>query len=286
MAALKNLVHLLLLFSIIFCQGKQDGWELVSAEREFSISGIVPLTAGMLVVHDNKRKGQARIGLVSWNSYEYNQLDWPSDELPYDLEALDLLPGKKNEMIAMESSGKCYHVYYDRGRKKLVFKKEFQIPEVMRPMNLEGIAFYKVGRKTLAAWGDRGSDKLPGTLHWGWLTSYGTKIEPLGSFSFSVPFPKQDVRHLSDVEITEDGVCWISSGSDPGDDGPFDSAVYILGTFKIEEQSVVFDPAELGQSILKFPGHKIEAITGFARSLIYGTDDENFGASVWFNPPK
>lgn len=283
MRAKNYLIHSFLFFSIIFCQSDADEWTLVSSEPEHTINGIVPLDSGMLVAHDNKRRGEPRIGLVSWNSHDYRELKWPSDKLPFDLEGLDMIPGKKNEMIAMESTGKCYRLFYDQGRRKLVFKREFQIPEVTRSMNLEGIAFCKVGRKTLVAWGDRGSDDRPGRLHWGWLTYYGSKIEPLGSYSFTVNFPEKDVRHLSDVKITEEGVCWISADSDPGDEGPFDSAVYKLGSFNLDENPVVFNPEKTVQPFLKFRGHKVEAIMIHAGKLINGTDDENYGGSILFH---
>ncbi|MDP6532905.1 MAG: hypothetical protein QF845_02660 [Candidatus Marinimicrobia bacterium] len=268
-------------FLLLSFSASQDtgAWNLVSPEREFSISGIGHLKRGMVVVHDNKREGQARVGIISGKN-EYAKLTWPADALPFDLEALDMIPGKPNRFIAMESSGKCYDLHFNNRSGKLNLKNVFSIPGVKRPMNLEGIAVFRMGGSMWAAWGDRGKNQFPAALYWGRLYLYSSKVETAGSFEFTVPFPESDVRHLSDLEITEDGTCWISSASDPGDDGPFDSAVYLLGAFRENGRTINFIPEKSGQPYRVYKGHKIEAIALESGKLTCGTDDENFGASL------
>ncbi len=247
------------------------------------MSGIGQLSKGMVVVHDNKRDGQARIGIVS-DDNTYMPLDWPTASLPFDLEALDIFPGKPNQFIAMESSGKCYQLRYNPRNNSVTLKKEFQIPGIKKPMNLEGIAIFTIGGNLWIAWGDRGKNQFPATLYWGRLNVYNSKVEPAGSHSFSVSFPKNDVRHLSDMDITKDGTCWVSSASDPGDDGPFDSAVYRLGLFKQNGRTIQFIPKNIGQPFKIYKGHKIEAITLENGRLTCATDDENAGASLLLQP--
>lgn len=273
-------ILLICFFSFLLPQDSKD-WNLISPEREFSISGIGRISAGMVVVHDNKRDGQARIGIVSGDN-AYTPLDWPTTSLPFDLEALDIFPGKSNQFIAMESSGKCYQLRYNARNNRLTLKNEFQVPDVKNPMNLEGISIFTIAGKTWIAWGDRGKNQFPATLYWGRLNLYSSSVAAAGSYSFTVSFPELDVRHLSDMDITEDGTCWISSASDPGDDGPFDSAVYRLGQFKPNGRTLKFIPENSGQPFKIYKGHKIEAITLENKILTCATDDENAGASIIF----
>ena len=37
-------------------------------------------------------------------------LIWPDSSLPYDLEAISIIPSFKNQYILMESTGKCYKI--------------------------------------------------------------------------------------------------------------------------------------------------------------------------------
>ncbi|MBT3217302.1 MAG: hypothetical protein HOD97_03640 [Candidatus Marinimicrobia bacterium] len=277
-------ISLICAFSILSAQDS-DRWELISLEREYSISGIGQLSKGMVVVHDNKQADQARIGFISDDNY-YEQLNWPTASLPFDLEALDIYPGKTNQFIAMESSGKCYQLRYNPRNNRLILKNEFQIPGVKKPMNLEGIAIFTLSGNTWIAWGDRGKNQFPATLYWGRLNVYNSKVEPSGSHSFTVSFPESDVRHLSDMDIAKDGTCWVSSASDPGDDGPFDSAVYRLGQFKLDGTALKFIPENNGQLFKIYKGHKIEAITLENGRLICATDDENAGSSLLYQPIK
>jgi hypothetical protein len=86
------------------------------------------------------------------------------------------------------------------------------------------------------------------------------------------------VRHISDLEITENHRVLVTSASDPGDDGPFDSAVYVAGRLG-PDGSLRLATSEL----TRYPGHKIEALTCLTRScdrILYGTDDEAAGGAV------
>ena len=74
----------------------------ISGKRELSISGIATTTSEdtYLVVHDNKKKNQLRVGLVTMLADSlYSGLGWPDKDLPIDLEALTNISGKKNQYI-------------------------------------------------------------------------------------------------------------------------------------------------------------------------------------------
>ena len=78
-------------------------------EREYSVSGIARFNNGYLVVHDNKRKNQARVSHIN-DELKITKLIWPETLLPFDLEAIAALPNKSNHFILMESTGKCYEI--------------------------------------------------------------------------------------------------------------------------------------------------------------------------------
>jgi len=91
------------------------------------------------------------------------------------------------------------------------------------------------------------------------------------------------VRHISDVEITGDNRVLVTSASDPGDNGPFDSAVYVAG--KLGTNGAI---TLATNELTRYPGHKIEALTCLSSScdrILYGTDDEAAGGAVRIGKP-
>ncbi|MES9511858.1 hypothetical protein ABWJ92_36640 [Streptomyces sp. NPDC000609] len=85
------------------------------------------------------------------------------------------------------------------------------------------------------------------------------------------------------MSVTDSGRITVSSASDAGDDGPFDSAVSDAGRVTVSAAgrmrvTLAAPPAVLGT----FPGFRIEAVEclpGTSDALL-GTDDENLGGHV------
>ncbi len=87
------------------------------------------------------------------------------------------------------------------------------------------------------------------------------------------------------MKVDEGGVLFAASASDPGDDGPLESAVYLGGVFTFEGPKLRFEPHPRLLRIRTFADHKIEGMelvpgTG---GIIFATDDENFGGWVLYN---
>jgi hypothetical protein len=99
-----------------------------------------------------------------------------------------------------------------------------------------------------------------------------------------VPYPIQDVRHISDVKVDASGVVFVTSASDPGDDGPFSSAFYLAGVLRISASgSPVYTPPLSLVRLFHFDYRKVEAfefVPGPTGGMVFGTDDENLGASL------
>ncbi len=77
-------------------------------------SGVTtPTRTIYLVVHDNKKKEDARLALVTIQGDEppqYRALTWPGNKLPVDLEALTSVPGQPSSFMAVTSAGTVYHI--------------------------------------------------------------------------------------------------------------------------------------------------------------------------------
>ena len=107
----------------------QPSWLTIHGSRQFSISGVASFENGFLVVHDNKKMKQPRLSYLD-RSFKLRKLIWPETNLPYDLEALHLMPGFANKFVAMESTGKAYIF--------LVDPFDFRI-EILSTITLPGI---------------------------------------------------------------------------------------------------------------------------------------------------
>ena len=59
----------------------QEDWLLVGEERSVAISGIARVGGQTIVVHDNKREYEGRIGIVteSGEGLKYRILEWPDE---------------------------------------------------------------------------------------------------------------------------------------------------------------------------------------------------------------
>ncbi|WP_314173979.1 hypothetical protein [Streptomyces winkii] len=280
-----------------------DGWQSAGKGKTAGISGIaVSGTEGSkddvdaIVVRDNKKSGENRIASVRYRDGkdpDVDPLDWKGGEPPGDLEALAGVPGEKGGYLAVASSGTAYHLQVDGGAAQAV--DSFTLPAVESGDEIENLAIgtppSSAGApaqegKLVAVWGDRGEDDRPGTLH-----AAAVSVDPSGGSHFGevrsaevrAPYPTENVRHASDTGLTESGALLVSSASDPGDDGPFDSALYIAGRVSLDDKgeavlSVEKDP----EALKKFGKHKIEALACLPGSdkAVLGTDDENDGGSL------
>ena len=196
---------LLIVFVHIFLLSQNDGWKQIHNSREYSISGIANFNDGYLVVHDNKKKGQLRVGLIDLSADSlYSGLDWPAENLPIDLEALSNIPGFENEYIAMGSWGFCYWIKVDLETKTIDLIKEFRIPDSGPPLNLESFLVFVENNNWYVAWAHRGSDEETSILFWGSISLLDKeiKIDVEDSAFVNVPWPVVAKRHMTDMDLS------------------------------------------------------------------------------------
>lgn len=271
-------------------------WRPVRGGIQFGISGMALLeqpsgSHSFLIVHDNKGKGQGRLAIVTIKGEEspqYFPVNWPSGTaLPLDLESLTAVPeSSEPAFMAATSGGKVYHFRLGATNQNISIVKVFDLPNIPQGSNFEGFALQKINGQLLAVWAHRGEDKQPAIVYWGRLDLNTYQITQIGSARLEVPWPVSAVRHISDLKVDPAGILFITSATDNGDDGPFESAVYVAGAFEIRDQQITFRQNSQLVPLYRFKYHKVEAIElvpGQTGGVIVGSDDENLGSSVYLN---
>lgn len=247
-----------------------------------------------LCVHDNKNPTEPRVGLVivpptHEQPVEYRAIDWKFDAEAIDLESIAHFPGRPMEFIALISRGMAFHLKLSPDWKKLETLGRFTVPKVPENQNFEGLSVQQVGTRMVIAWADRGDSAKAATLFWGEFRYHDNKpvaqryeVRHVRSVGVMVPWPEKNVRHISEMKIDETGTTFIAAASDPGDDGPFQSAIYLAGVFHYEKDGFVFLLHPKMLRIRSIFDHKIEAmeLVPGDGGVILGTDDENFGGWV------
>jgi hypothetical protein len=270
-------------------------WQRVGDDITSGVSGLA-VTSGSadgldaLVVRDNKKPGENRIAEVTYRpgrSAEVSPVTWQGGAEPIDLEAIDAVPGTSDEYVAVASRGLAYHLKLVDAEKSVEVLDISPLPAIGTGDNFESFALTSRHGKTAAVWADRGAGAdRPATLYAApfSMTSYGeSQFGAVQKATFRAPYPGGDVRHASDIDVTKAGRLLISSASDAGDDGPFDSAVTDAGELSVSSAGKVRLSVDRSPELLKkFKGRKIEAlhcIPGSGRAAL-GTDDENAGGAV------
>ena len=273
-----NKLILTIIFFTIYPQN--SNWKTIHDDREYSISGISKFKDGFLVVHDNKKKGQARISYIN-QELKIKDLIWPEIKLPRDLEASIQIPGEENHYILMESGGKCFEITIDPKDFRVEVIHTFTVPLIKPRMNLEGLTIFPSGQGLLFIYGDRGSDSRPSTLFTSFFNKKDKTFYDINQFTFDLPEPKKHKRNISDLALDEDGNLWTVATSDPGNYGPFTSVIYELG--KINHAGL-FKPnhPDLIRPITIFKDQKVEALMFNNEHLVLMTDNENLGSTIKF----
>ena len=248
-------------------------WTQIGRGITSGVSGLATGPAGgWVVVRDNKLTGQNRVALLGDDGI-VTPLTWPGTA-PQDLEAISAVPGSSNRFAVVTSAGAGRIVAIDGTT--LMVVSTFTLP-TGRNQN-EGFALVVLGGRTVALWGNRGSSTTPGRLFTATFDPATRAFGRVASAAVTVPFPTSDVRHISDVAVVG-GQVVVSSASDPGDNGPFASALYDVGSVAVvsgRPRLTLTAP----RSLATYDAHKIEGIACDGTAGQIGSDDENAGGWV------
>ncbi|GHI53117.1 hypothetical protein Srubr_29630 [Streptomyces rubradiris] len=274
------------------------GWTQVGDDMRSGISGLAVTSSRggayrAVIALDNKRRGENRIARLTYSAdgsgrtATVRPLEWNGGAEPIDLEALEAVPGTSDEYLAVASRGIVYHLQATDDGSAVEVRDLSPLPAIGQGDNFESFTLVSRHGKLAAVWADRGEgEDRPATLYAAPLSfnTYGESV--FGAVTKAVyhaPYPSGDVRHASDLSVTDSGRLLIASASDQGDDGPFDSAVSDAGSVTLDRSGRVRLTVAKSPGILrKFKGYKVEALDCVSGSgtAVLGTDDENAGGAV------
>ncbi|MFD4477906.1 MULTISPECIES: hypothetical protein [unclassified Streptomyces] len=295
MTALGAGIALALSTGLSAAQPESGRWHQVGDDMKSGISGLAVTSRSgddlrALVVRDNKRPGENRIAEVTHRAgrpAEVAAITWQDGIEPVDLEAVDAVPGTSDEYVAVASRGLAYHVKLTDAGESAEVLDITPLPSIGSGDNFESFTLTSRHGKTAAVWADRGEGAdRPATLYAARFSvnSYGeSKFGAVHKATLRAPYPTGNVRHASDIEVTKSGRILVSSASDAGDDGPFDSAVSDAGKLTVTSAGKVRLSVDRSPELLgTFKGYKIEALHCVPGSDLaaLGTDDENAGGSL------
>ncbi|MFC5660286.1 hypothetical protein [Streptomyces nogalater] len=274
------------------------GWTQVGHDVRSGISGLTVTsrtgnTYRVLIALDNKRPGENRIARLDYRAGESGRtatvqpLEWRGGAEPIDVEAIESVPGTVDEYLAVSSRGLVYHLVVTDDGKAVQVRDLSPLPAIGPGDNFESFTLVSRHHKLAAVWADRGEgDGRPATLYAASLSfnEYGESVfGKVTKAAYRAPYPTQDVRHASDISVTDSGRLLIASASDEGDDGPFDSAVSDAGSVSLDRSGRVrLTVAQHPRVLRKFEGYKVEAVDCVSGSgtAVLGTDDENAGGAL------
>jgi len=275
---------------LTLCPPSSD-WEFVKGGITSGISGMSLLAAGddfarFLIVHDNKVDGQGRAAVVTTRRGDrplYEALTWDGSPFPVDLESLSAIPGSSN-FLAMTSKGEGYVI--EASPKAVRVQSTFKLSPVPNT-NYEGATLQLLGGRTWLVWGHRGALPEPGKLFWSEFdVPTGKPVGTVSSQDVSVPWPTAETsRGVSDLRVDPSGTLFLTASSDFGDDGPFQSVLYVGGVFRVEGGTLALQPSTPVR-LWWSSDQKVEAlelVPGRSGGIALGTDDENLGGSLWHN---
>lgn len=252
-----------------------------------------------LIVHDNKKDSEAKAGLVITERNKpviYTPLQWPQETpFPSDLEAVTTMPGKPGVFVLVESGDKganapaapkAYQILIDTAKNAIVVNKVFNLPAPPARTNVEGFSLQKIGETLLAVWGHRGRNRETAIVYWANFDAASFAFGPVQSAPVATPWPTENVRHISDLKLDASGALFCSAASDPGDEGPFSSALFLTGIFHVSGNTVTYTPHPSPTLLYRFARHKVEGfefVPGRDGGIIFGTDDESVGTFLYPN---
>lgn len=295
MTALGAGIAVVLSTGLSAAQPEAGRWHQVGDDVKSGISGLTVTSRSgddlrALVVRDNKRPGENRIAEVTHRPGRpaaVEAITWQDSIEPVDLEAVDAVPGTSDEFVAVASRGLAYHLKLADAGEAVKVLDITPLPSIGTGDDFESFTLTSRNGKMAAVWADRGAGAdRPATLYAAPFSvgSYGeSTFGSVRKASLRVPYPTGNVRHASDIEVTKSGRLLVSSASDAGDDGPFDSAVSDAGKLSVNSAGEVrLSVAERPELLEKFEGYKIEGLHCIPGSDLaaLGTDDENAGGSL------
>lgn len=264
-----------------------EKWESLGPETVRAVSGLAANGAtGVIVVHDRTAPDDVRVARIDHGSGKadtrYRPLRWTGAPPPADLEAI----GRETDetFLAVTSRGFFFRLKL-RGE-AVIATALGRLPGTSDESEIEGFDLWQIAGRRCAVWADRGDDARPAILSWGWFDTDHERIERFQSSRVRLPSLGKNTRHVSDLRVAPDGALVVASAADPGDHGPFRSAIWIAGEMRLENGEPAFTATSRPRRLCAVAGQKIEGIDFIpgTRRLAFAADNENHGGALSIEP--
>ena len=247
------------------------------------ISGLAAFSRNHSVaVKDTKLEDDSkRVLLLNNNSGQARDLevDWSKTGRARDLEAITPGQGQGN-FLAVEGSSfgdnRARLFELSMNSKGGEAQKAHVLPDFGQ--EVEGlVALPREDGSQTVLFGGRGDENGQSTIFWGSLSESGLNFTPEGLKGQKVDSPDlgPGQRSIADLAVDKNGKLWGTAAVDNGDEGPFDSQLYQLGSVTNEPNRPFQVSSNSGVNL---PGTKAEAVafTSDGQFLV-GSDNESFG---------
>ena len=249
-----------------------------------------------LVAHDlrdnDEERSQPRLSRVSTpldtDGIVVEPLDVSFPDIPNDLESVARFPGRNSALLAESNAGgddpnpSIYLAEWDADL-NLTIAAQMPWPATPEPLvNVEATAVASAGGRDWFLYAERAEGKDRTRIH---MTD--VKIDEDGtvafgdtwqSVTFVAPAPK-GARQASAMDVAGDGTIYVAAALDPGNLGPFDSAIYAAAQVLPGKSGVDLVPTSPPKSLGRSNGLKVEALAlvDGKGPLFIGDDDEDYG---------
>jgi hypothetical protein len=297
----------LVALAFVACGDSSDGSSSdegeIKAPREFS--GIAWLATekdaeepqeAFLIAHDTRddpeERDLPRLSIVrtpvDTDGIIVEELDVEFPSVPNDLESIAAVPNR-NQALLVESNADGDDpdpsIYLARWDEDLDVEIAGSVPWPKTPephVNVEATAVATVDGSDYFVYAERaeGSDTTnismtTVSIGGGGKVEFGDKWT---SVSFTAPEPP-DARPASGMDIDAKGNLYISAAYDPGDLGPFDSAVYRAAEVRAGRGGARLRPVRPPEQLARSSSLKVEgvALVDGSFPIFISDDDEDYG---------
>lgn len=238
-----------------------------------------------LAVFDCKHPSEPRLAFFDLEEGKLpatQDLKWPGNRWPVDLEAIAKMPGENGVFLAVTSAGELWRLRVTEDGTITVLSVT-ELPKADAP-EIEGLDIRKLGDKLVLVWAGRGDGPRAAAVCTGIYDEATSQVSLTDRIEFRAPWPAEEtVRHISDLRLDPTGTIIVTSAKDPGNNGPFDSALYPAGKVELQNGSPVLKMNGAPIRLRTDYGHKVEAlefVPGSISGLILGCDDEHGGGAI------
>lgn len=275
----------------------------IKAPREFSgIAWLATEKGGeepqqvFLVAHDarddEEERDLPRLSIVrtpvDTDGIIVEELDVKFPSVPNDLESIAAVPDR-NEALLVESNADGDDpdpsIYLARWDDELNVKIAGSVPWPDTPephVNVEASAVATVGGRDYFVYAERAEGKDTTKINMTTVSIGDNGKVEVGdkwtSVSFTAPQPPE-ARPASAMDIDAKGNLYISAAYDPGDLGPFDSAVYRVAKVEAGRGGARLRPVRPPKELARSSSLKIEgvALVDGSFPIFISDDDEDYG---------